>query len=77
MDKVKVSRWGDLIIGWEWICGYIWFLGWSDHLVVNEIVNLMTQTEALVGIMTMLLVKRIVFCEVMLRWKRVRKRTRF
>ena len=43
------------------ICSDVGFFGRCCHFIVNEILNLMTQSKALISIMTMLLVKSTVF----------------
>ena len=53
------------------VCSDVGFLGRCYHLIVDEILNLMTQPIALISVMTVLLVKSIVFGRVVLGWERI------
>ena len=61
MDEVKILRCGDLVISGKRVGSYFWFFGWSVALVVNEVLNLLTQVVVLVGSVIVLLVECIVF----------------
>ena len=65
LDQVDAFERWSLVIWWEWVGGDIRLLWRHDHLIVNEILNLMTQSKALAGVMTMLLVKGAVLSWVM------------
>ena len=58
-----------MVMWWEWVGGDIWFVGRCNHLVVNEILNLITQSKALVGVVTVLLVNGTIFGQVMGWWE--------
>jgi len=54
---------GDLIMSGKWIGGYVWFGGWSDDFIVNEILDLMKQAVAQVCGVTVLLVENTIHQE--------------
>ena len=65
MDEVDSFGRRGLVVWWEGICCDVGFFGRRDHLLVNKILDLMSQSKATVGVMTMLLVIRAVFRRVM------------
>ena len=69
MDEVYLAGWRGLVMLWERICSDIGFFKRCYYLIVNEILNLMTQSKTLVGVMTMLLVICAVFCRVVRGWE--------
>ena len=61
MDKVYLPGWRrGLVMWWKGVCSDIWLLRRRYHFIVfivDEILNLMTQSEAQISIMPMLLIE--------------------
>ena len=61
LDEVDSFGWWSLVMCGERVCSNVGFLGGQNHPVIDEILNLMTQSEAQIGVMTVLLVKCTIF----------------
>ena len=46
LDKVYLPRWWGLVMWWERICSDVWLLRRRYHFVINEILDLMTESKA-------------------------------
>ena len=62
LDKIDSIGRGSLVMWWERVGCDIGFIGRRDHLFVDKILDLMTLSETTVGVVTVLLVIRAVFC---------------
>ena len=65
MDEIESFGWWSLVMCGEGICSNIGLLGRQNHPIVDEILDLMTQPEAQIGVVTVLLVKGAIFGRVM------------